>query len=65
MMNTDLHRIIPMPEANIDLAGIEASVLLKNENKALRRSIYIGLTIGIISIIYINKKNERREKDRL
>ena len=65
MMNTDLHRIIPMPEAYIDLAAVEASVLLKNENRALRRTIYIGMTIGIISIIYINKKNERREKDRL
>lgn len=63
MMNTDLHRIIPMPEANIDLAGIEASVLLKNENKALRRSIYIGLTMGIITIIYYNIRNERREKN--
>ena len=64
MMNTDLHRIVPMPEANIDLAGIEASVLLKNENKALKRTIYIGLTIGIITIIYLNtNRNERREKN--
>ena len=64
MMNTDLHRIVPMPEANIDLAGIEASVLLKNENKALKRTIYIGLTIGIITIIYLNtNRYERREKN--
>lgn len=63
MMNTDLHRIIPMSEANLDLAAIDASVLLKNENKALRRSIYLGLTIGIILIIYLNNRNERREKN--
>jgi hypothetical protein len=63
MMNTDLYRIIPIPEANIDLASIEASVLLKNENKALRRAIYIGLSIGLITIIYLNNKNERREKN--
>jgi hypothetical protein len=63
MLNTDLYRIIPIPEANIDLAGIEASVLLKNENKALRRAIYIGLSIGLITIIYLNNKNERREKN--
>jgi hypothetical protein len=62
-MNTDLYRIIPIPEANIDLASIEASVLLKNENKALRRAIYIGLSIGLITIIYLNNKNERREKN--
>jgi hypothetical protein len=66
MMNTDLLRIIPMPEANLDLAGIETNVLLKNENLALKRTIYIGLTITIIAIIYINSRNnERREKDRL
>ena len=65
MINIDLHRIIPMPEANIDLAAIEASVLLRNENNALKRTIFIGLTIGIITIIYLNGKNERREKDRL
>ena len=64
MMNTDLYKIVPMPEANIDLAGIEASVLLKNENKALKRTIYIGLTIGIITIIYLNtNRYERREKN--
>jgi hypothetical protein len=62
MLNTDLYRIIPIPEANIDLAGIEANVLLKNENKALRRTIYIGLTIIVITIIYLNK-NERGEKN--
>ena len=65
MINIDLHRIIPMPEANLDLAGIETNVLLKNENLALKRTIFIGLTIGIIIIIYLNGKNERREKDRL
>ncbi len=64
MMNTDLLRIIPMPEANLDLAGIETNVLLKNENLALKRTIYIGLTITIIAIIYINSRNnERREKN--
>ena len=64
MINIDLHRIIPMPEANLDLAGIETNVLLKNENLALKRTIYIGLTITIIAIIYINSRNnERREKD--
>ena len=63
MMNTDLHRIVPMPEANIDLAGIEASVLLKNENTALKRTIYIGITIGIITIIFLNSRYEKREKN--
>ncbi|WP_396170513.1 hypothetical protein [Flavobacterium sp.] len=63
MLNTDLYKIIAIPEANIDLAGIETSVLLKNENKALRRAIYIGLSIGLITIIYLNNKNERREEN--
>lgn len=63
MMNTDLHKIVPMPEANIDLAGIEASVLLKNENKALKQTIYIGITIGIITIIFLNSRYEKREKN--
>jgi hypothetical protein len=62
MINTDLHRIIPIPEANIDLAGIEASVLLRNENYVLKRTIFIGITFGIITIIYLNIRNERREK---
>jgi hypothetical protein len=62
MINTDLHRIIPIPEANIDLAGIEASVLLRNENYLLKRTIFIGITFGIITIIYLNIRNERREK---
>ena len=65
MIDVNLHRIIPLPEANLDLAGIETNVLLKNENLALKRTIYIGLTITIIAIIYLNGKNERREKDRL
>jgi hypothetical protein len=65
MIDVNLLRIIPMPEANLDLAGIETNVLLKNENLALKRTIFIGLTIGIIIIIYLNGKNERREKDRL
>lgn len=66
MVNTDSLKIIPIPEANLDLAGIETNVLLKNENLALKRTIYIGLTIAIITIIYINSRNnERREKDRL
>ena len=63
MMNTDLYKIVPMPEANIDLAGIEASVLLKNENTALKRTIYIGITIGIITIIFLNSRYEKREKN--
>ncbi len=65
MMNTDLHRIIPIPEANLDLAGIEASILLKNENNVLKRTIFVGLTIGIIIIIiiYLNKRDERGEKN--
>ena len=64
MIDVNLLRIIPMPEANLDLAGIETNVLLKNENLALKRTIYIGLTITIIAIIYINSRNnERREKD--
>ncbi len=63
MMNTDLHRIIPVPEANLDLAGIEASILLRNENNMLKRTILVGLTIGIIIIIYLNKRDERGEKN--
>ncbi len=63
MINTDLHRIIPMPEANIDLAGIEASLFLKNENKALKQTLFIGFTIGIFTIIYLNNRYERREKN--
>lgn len=63
MMNTDLHRIIPIAEANIDLAGIEASVLLKKENKALRQTIFIGITIGILIIILINTRYERRKEN--
>jgi hypothetical protein len=54
-----------MPEANIDLAAIEASQLLKDENRGLKQTILIGLTIGILTIIYFNYENERREKDRL
>ncbi len=65
MVNTDSLRIIPIPEANLDLAGIETNVLLKNENMTLKRTIYIGLTIVIITIIFINNRNERREKNRL
>lgn len=65
MVNTDSLRIIPIPEANLDLAGIETNVLLKNENMTLKRIISVGLTIVIITIIYINNRNERREKDRL
>lgn len=63
MMNTDLHKIIPMPEASLDLAGIEVSILLNKENKALKQTIIIGLSIGIITIIYLNTRNERREKN--
>lgn len=63
MIDVNIHRIIPMPEANIDLAGIEASQLLKNENRALKRTLFIGITIGVITLIYINtRNNERREK---
>jgi hypothetical protein len=36
---------------------------VSNENKVLRRTIYIGLSIGLITIIYLNNKNERREKN--
>jgi hypothetical protein len=63
MINTDLHRIIPMPEANIDLAGIEASLLLKNENKALKYTVILGITIGIFTIIYLNNRYERRKEN--
>jgi hypothetical protein len=63
MINTDLHRIIPMPEANIDLAGIDASMLLKNENKALKYTVLLGLTFGILTIIYLNKNYERRKEN--
>ena len=36
---------------------------VSNENKVLRRAIYIGLSIGLITIIYLNNKNERGEKN--
>ena len=62
MIDVNLHRIIPLPEANIDLAGIKATQLLKNENRALKRTLFIGFTIGFLTIIYLNIRNERREK---
>ena len=36
---------------------------ISNENKTLKRAIYIGLSIGLITIIYLNIRNERREKN--
>ena len=65
MIDVNLHRIIPLPEANIDLAVLEATQFLKNENRALKRTLFIGFTIGFLTIIYLNIRNERREKDRL
>ncbi len=37
---------------------------ISNENRALKQTLFIGITILIIAIIYINSRNnERREKD--
>ena len=36
---------------------------VSNDNKVLRRAIYIGLSIGLLTIIYLNNKNERGEKN--
>lgn len=64
MIDVNLHRIIPLAEANIDLAGIEASQLLKDENRGLKQTLLIGFSIGFLTIIYLNYRYERREKDR-
>jgi len=38
---------------------------ISNENRALKQTLFIGITILIITLIYKNITNERREKDRL
>jgi hypothetical protein len=35
---------------------------VSNENKALKQSLFIGLTILTITIIYLNNRYERREE---
>jgi hypothetical protein len=36
---------------------------ISNENKALKQTLFIGFTIGILTIIYLNYKNERRKEN--
>lgn len=36
---------------------------VSNENKALKQTLFIGLTILTITIIYLNIDYERREKN--
>ena len=36
---------------------------ISNENKALKYTVLLGLTIGLLTIIYLNKNYERRKEN--
>lgn len=63
MTDINIHKIIAVPEANIDLSSINQGVLLQKENKALKQTLAIGILAGIVVLIYNLKRNEKREEN--
>jgi hypothetical protein len=36
---------------------------ISNENRALKQTLFIGITIGILTVIYLKIRNERRKEN--
>lgn len=56
--------LVVLPANHLIFKDKKEVMEIANTNRALKRTIIIGLTIGLITIIYINNRYERREKNR-
>ncbi len=55
--------LVVLPSNHLIFKEKKEVMEIANTNRALKTTIFIGLTIGLLTIIYLNKNYERRKKN--
>jgi hypothetical protein len=62
IIDIDKLPLVVLPSNHLIFKEKKEVMEIANTNRALKKTIIIGITIGVITIIYLNIRNERREK---
>lgn len=64
-MTIDLNKLplVVLPANHLLFKSNKEVLEIANTNRALKKTIFIGLTIGILTIIYLNNKYESRKEN--
>jgi hypothetical protein len=63
IIDIDKLPLVVLPANHLIFKEKKEVMEIANTNRALKKTIFIGITIGVITLIYLNtRNNERREK---
>lgn len=63
VIDIDKLPLVVLPSNHLIFKEKKEVMEIANTNRALKKTIFIGITIGVITLIYLNtRNNERREK---
>jgi hypothetical protein len=63
IIDIDKLPLVVLPSNHLIFKEKKEVMEIANTNRALKKTIFIGITIGVITLIYLNtRNNERREK---
>ena len=62
IIDIDKLPLVVLPSNHLIFKEKKEVMEIANTNRALKKTIIIGFTIGFLTIIYLNIRNERREK---
>ena len=63
IIDIDKLPLVVLPSNHLIFKEKKEVMEIANTNRALKKTIIIGITIGVITLIYLNtRNNERREK---
>ena len=63
MIDLDKISLTMIPQHHILVNQSIELTKISTENKALKQTLFIGFTIGIFTIIYLNNRYERRKEN--
>ena len=63
VIDIDKLPLVVLPSNHLIFKEKNEVMEIANTNRALKRTLFIGFAIGLITIIYLNNKNERGEKN--
>lgn len=63
IIDIDKLPMVVLPSNHLIFKEKKEVMEIANTNRALKKTIFIGITIGVITLIYLyTRNNERREK---
>ena len=63
IIDIDKLPLVVLPSNHLIFKEKKEVMEIANTNRALKKTILIGLTIGLLTIIYLNKNYERRKEN--